>query len=278
MTISRLSRYLHVHFVIFLSFTVNADEVVPSTITFESGRDNQNGESRLLDMNLALRDGNRFLFGLGGDKQKMGSNLYNTGFMYLGLGSNPLKKVSVKGLLEYSGKKDQLTVFSASLPITSKGKESSFTFTPIMRNISLYTVANKKMTVSSPAFGLTATAYVGTRGRLTGSTFFYYYSRDVATLTNLQVLRIFTEPTLLQASNLLKRKYVIEAGMDYRDFSWSAGWNKNISAVVPNDSEYAYVTTDFYLSSAWSLNLLIGKYINTSADSHFGSVAISYSF
>ena len=278
MNINRFFNYLLIHLVIFFSLSVNADEVAPSTITFETGRDNQNGESRLLDMNLAMQDGKRFLFGLGGDKQKTGTNLYNTGFIYLGLGSNPLKPVSVKGLLEFSGKRDQLTVFSASLPVTSKGKDSSFTFTPVIRNISLYTVGNKKVTVSSPAFGVSATTYVGKRGRLMGSAFFYDYSRNVAALTNLQVLRIFTEPTLLQASNLLKEKYVIETGMDYQDFSWSLGWNKSVSAVVPDDSEYAYVTTDFYLSSAWALNLLYGKYIKTSVDSHFGSVAISYSF
>lgn len=278
MNISRFFNYLLVHLVIFFSFNVNAEEAAPSTITFETGRDNQNGESRLLDMDLAMQNGKRFLFGLGGDKQKTGSHLYNTGFVYLGLGSNTLKPVSVKGLLEYSGKQNQLTVFSASLPVTTKGNDGTFTFTPVIRNLSLYTVANNKVNVSSPAIGVSATAYIGKQGRLMGSAFFYNYSRNVAALTNFQVMRIFTEPTLLQASNLLKRKYVIETGMDYQNFSWSAGWNKSVSAVVPDDSEYLYVTTDFYLSRAWALNLLYGKYINTSTESHFGSVAVSYSF
>ena len=261
------------------TITTMASEKTPSNMTFEYGEDEQNGSSRLLDVNLALKTGGQFLFGFGEDNQKTSTGQIDSGFIYLGIGSNPRKPLSVKALIEYSGKEDQLTVLSGSLPITSKDENTTITFTPVYRLIDIYTLGNKKINVTSPAYGLTGTVYIGNYARLMGSAFYYDYSRNVGALTNFIIYRNFSQPTLLQASSLLDRKYLIETGMDYETFGWSVGWSNSISAVDKMESEYVYATMDVFLSEVWSVSATYGEYLDTpEQEDNFTAIALTYAF
>lgn len=254
-------------------------QAASSRLSIEYGEDDQGGSSKLLDIDQGLDSGMRLIAGYGRSNQQSISGGYTTSLYYLGLGSDPHKDFSIKGLYEESGKSQDLIIQSFSTPLTFKNPDLTFTLTPVFRTIDIYTITNKVVSVDSNALGLQLTGYPGQHGRVMASYFTYDYSRRVNLLTALKIIPFFSNSTLQLASGFLDESLITEIGMDYDAFSWTLGWNRSVSALDASVSEYGYLSLDVVFSDSWSMYATYGKYLHSiNNNDNFITVGINYAY
>ncbi len=250
-----------------------------SSISVDIGSDEQGNKNTAVAVDLSLDSTKQIMFGAGRSVVPAGAETINNNFLYFGLSKKVSEDWKVTGMIEYSGLKDQYSIVSTSVPVRFTQDTYFLEVVPAIRTISLSTLNNKKLFVSSTALGLKAGWYIGKYFRLSGSAYSYAYSRDVSKLATFQSTRYFNEKTLLLSSGLLKRSYNMETGLDFESFSISAGKNRSVSAIDNSNSDYIYTVFDYYLSDSWSLSLLYGEYLNTPADqNNYTSISVSHSF
>lgn len=250
-----------------------------SSVSVEIGSDEQGNKNTTVAVDLSLDSTKQIMFGAGRSDVPTGAETINNNFLYFGLSKKLSEDWKVTGMIEYSDLKDEYSIVSTSIPVRFIQDTYFLEVVPAIRTISLSTLNNKKLFVSSTALGLKAGWYLGKHFRLSGSAYSYAYSRDVSKLATFQSTRYFNEKTLLLSSGLLKRSYNMETGLDFDSFSISAGKNRSVSAIDNSNSDYIYTVFDYYLSDSWSLSLLYGEYLNTPADqNNYTSISVSHSF
>lgn len=250
-----------------------------SSISIDIGSDEQGNKNTAVAVDLSLNNSKQIMFGMGKNEVLSGAETINNNFLYFGLSKKVSEDWKVTGMIEYSGLNDQFSMVSTSVPVRFTQDSYFLEVIPALRTISLSTLNNKNLFVSSTALGVKAGWYIGKYFRLSGSAYSYAYSRDVSKLATFTSTRYFNEKALVLSSGLLKRSYNMEAGLDFDSFSISAGKNRSVSAIDNSNSDYIYTVFDYYLSDSWSLSLLYGEYLNTPADeNNYTSVSVSHSF
>lgn len=250
-----------------------------SSINIDMGTDEQGNKNSEISVKLSGNDTKNYLFGMGKSEVPSGIEIINNNFVYFGISNKVSKKWKVTGMIEYSDLKDAFSMITTSVPIRFSQDNYYVEFIPALRSIRLTTTGNKKLSVGSSAFGLKSAVFLGKHFRLSGNAYSYDYSADVSQTTTFGSARFFSGSTSLLTSDLLKKSYNIETGLDFDSFSVSLGKNKTISASDDMTSESIYAALDYYLSKTWGLSLLFGEYLNTPEDqNNYSSVAVNYSF
>lgn len=261
--------------VVMVCFNVFAD----TTISVDVGNDEQNNTNSMLSVDTELKHSKKLFFGAGNSKGPSGNQTIENKIAFIGMSKKMNDDWKLKGMFEYSGLRDAFAMYSTSLATKYSQTNYYVELVPAIRRISLTTLANKKVIISSTALGLKAGVYLGDYLRLSGSAYSYSYSKDVSKLASFASTRFFNVKTLLLSSGLLKNSYNTEAGLDFDKFSISLGKNRSVSAIDYTNSDYVYSVVDFYLSDAWGLSLLYGEYANTPEDqNNFSSLTVNYTF
>jgi len=262
-------------FVVFSAYASSND----SSVSIDVGSDEQGNNSSSVAVKLSLNSTKQIMFGVGRTKVPAGIETINNNFHYFGLSKKVSENWKLTGMVEYSGLKDAFSMISTSVPVRFTQDNYYLEVVPALRTISLSTLNNKKLFVSSSALGFKGGWYIGKYFRLTGSAYSYAYSRDVSKLATFQSTRYFNENALLLSSGLLKRSYNMEMGLDFDSFSVSAGKNRSVSAIDNSNSDYIYTVLDYFISDSWGISLLYGEYLNTPEDrNNYTSVSVSHSF
>lgn len=185
----------------------------------------------------------------------------------------------VTGMIEYSNLTNEYTMISTSVPVRLTQDSYYIELIPMLRSIRLTSTGNKASNIGSSGLGLKSGIFLGEHFRLSGSAYSYAYSADVSQAGTFGNSRFFTGSTLSLSSDLLKKSYNIETGLDFDSFSVSLGKNKAISESDNSTSESIYTALDYYLSKKWSLSILFGEYLNTPQDqNNYSSLTVGYAF
>ena len=216
---------------------------------------------------------------MGKSKIPSGNDIIESNLAFVGISKKYSDDWKLTGTLESSGLKNAYTMFSTSAGIKYSQDDYYIEFDPALRRISLTTLSNRQLIVTSAALGIKAGLYLGRHFRLSGNTYSYSYSADVSKLASFASTRFFNVKTLLLSSGLLKKSYNIETGLDFDFFSVSIGKNRSISAIDNSASDYVYSVLDYYISDEWSVSVLFGEYLNTPSDqNNYTSLTVNYSF
>ncbi len=254
------------------TITAQADSV-----SLESGVDEQGNHSIAFASSHAIEKKQTLLLGLGTTTLPGASGTISNNYVYAGLRYQRSKTLDMTGMLEYSGRNGSFTLFSASLPVRYSGRQAYIEFSPAYRSIRLNTTNGRIIDSSGSVLGIKTGVFVGQHLRLSGSAFAYQYSRDVSKLSSVLAARFLSLDTLQLSSGLLKNLYTIEAGLDFENTALTAGKNRSISAIDNSETNYLYLSMDYYLSQTWSVGLLFGKYLDTPADQdNYLSFNVSY--
>ena len=274
-----LKKILYATFIYTFIIPVAFSTTKETTISLDFGQDELDNTSSILSVDMDLENSKRLFWGLGKNKTFLANKFIENNISFIGLSKKMNDDFKITGMLELSGLKDAFTIFSTSAGVRYSQNYFYIELVPALRKVTLTTLSNREVKLSSTALGFKAGFFIGEHFRLSGSTYRYDYSRNVSVLSSFASTQFFNTQTLALSSSLLSESYNVEAGLDYDSFSVSLGKNSSISAIDNSSIDYAYSVLDYFLSDTWGLSLLFGKYLDTPANQdNYTSVTISYSF
>lgn len=248
-------------------------------LSIDVGRDEQDNKNSMLSADVELKNTKHLFWGLGKSKIPSGTTVIESNQSYIGLSKKYDDDLKVTGMLESTGLRNAFNMLSVSSLIRYNSKDYFAELVPALRTITLTTLSNNKITLSSSVIGIKIGGFMGQHFRLSGSAYLYNYSRDVSRLASFASTRYFNVKTLLLSSGLLKKSNNLEAGLDFKRISVSIGKNSSTSAIDYKKSDYIYTVADVILSKAFSLSILYGKFLDTPEDqNNYSSLTLNYAF
>jgi hypothetical protein len=266
-----------------------------SSIRYEQGQDNIDGESRYLDIDLGLQSKHHIVFGAGNSTSVVENETLDSESYYLGILTNPNADLATGLTYTALNEEKSYELDSIRLDLIANTENWGFSLLPELRSIDFFTITSTTPTVPGPGSGTTTTSestintispglgfvasYYGIdRVYIRAGYTVYGYEKPV-TASSSQTLASVSKisvSTLDQDYGLEDSRGIFAAGYNYGAGYVGVRHTRSVSAV----SDITTITNSVYISyrfsEAWRTELSTGSVDDGITESRFVSAALGY--
>lgn len=233
---------------------------LPNYFSADYGIDSRQGRSLYLFTNLALVKGHRLSLGYGshddtvsGSQEELDTRTYNAGYYY---NAQQFYQLGVE--YEFWGERNKVTTDSYRVFLSLQVDKFSFSVTPQIYTINLYTQSSCQGSLDSRALAWALNYYPNLQWSLNSSYTTYDYNQDYG--KTLDCVDNAELPIVISRLQSVADDNELSLGFDYYSDSETYGvnWSRIISA-VNHLSTYvasAYASTDIF--DDWSVTVTLG--------------------
>lgn len=243
----------------------NDDQKLESSISGFLNGDSYEGRGGGFDLDLALDNKHRLLFGASGNRsEKNQSKEDRVRDVYIGLGSSPLKRHYMNLTFEFSGIRNQFETRSINptFNLRSENRRATLYFTPGFRRTKIFTdplfTTRENYTVSNPYLTL-GLSFIGPRKwtlKVEGSR--NWYNADLDALKDYESSYIFSPTTLSMTDSFQKSRITLGIGHIFRYFQMSIEGTRSVSEVDDIISRTLALKSTFFVQDNLDAGFVVG--------------------
>lgn len=268
-----------------------------SSIRYEQGQNDNDGDSRYLDIDLGLPGRHHLVFGYGNSTSPADTGTLESDSFYVGLLSDPYADRSMGITYTALKEEDSFDLDSIRLDITANTDDWEFSLSPELRSIDIFTATTTTTTSGqgagsttvtgttdttistlSPALGAVAGYYGIERIYLRAGITVFAYEKDVTSLSSRaeNTMRNISVSTLDQAYGLEDYRILFAAGYNYGPGNIGLRHTHSVSVVEDATTKTSSLHISYKFSEAWRTELTAGTVNDGIDDSGFVSAALGY--
>ena len=281
--------------VVAICCTATAIAETTSSIRYEQGRDDIEGDSRYLDIDLGLQSNNHIVLGYGNSTSQTDTETLESDAYYIGMLTDPYADTATG--ITYTALKEEnsFDLDSIRLDLIANTDDWGFLLSPELRNIDIFatsttstsgqgpgnvvtSVSDATISTLSPALGAVASYYGIDHIYIRAGITVFSYEKDVTALSNRTAfsMRNTSVSTLDQAYGLEDYRALFAAGYNYGAGNIGLRYTRSVSII----DEATTRTNSFYISykfnDTWRTELTTGRVDDGISESKFVSAALGY--
>lgn len=266
-----------------------------SSIRYEQGRDDLDGVSRYLDIDLGLQGKNHIVFGYGNSTSETDTGTLESDSFYIGILSDPYADKAMG--ITYTALKEEnsFDLDSIRLEFIANTDSWAFSLSPELRSIDIFSttttsttgsgpggsgtsVSSSTISTLSPALGFVAGYYGIDHIYIRAGATVYGYEKDVTALSSRNVfsMRNTSVSTLDQAYGLEDYRILLAGGYNYGAGNIGLQHAHSVSIVDDAATRTSSAHVSYKFNEAWRTELTAGVVDDDVSRSQFASIALGY--
>jgi hypothetical protein len=249
-----------------------------SNIRYEQGWDDNDGDSRYLDIDLGLQDKNRIVAGYGKSTSLSGVDLLDSNSYYIGYITDPHADMSTGVTYTSITEQNNFNLDSIRLDLLFNTDDWAFTLAPELRNVEFYTSSTSTVTTLSPALGVMASYYGIDRVAIAVGHTAYSYDKNISSssMHTSFIMRNLSTSTYDQAYGLDDYRNMLAARYNYGAGNIGVRHTRSVSFVDATATTVNTVYISYRFNETWRTELSAGTVDDGVTDSRFTSLALAY--